>query len=271
MMRKMVYRGILVVLVAVFLFSGYKVASYYISAYTEGKVYDDLNQLVQNADKDKRPNDPSGSSGGSGSNEPLPPVYAESGRLYRYDALFEQNNDMVGWIQIPGTDQGYPLMQTPGDEEYYLRRNFKKKNAKTGTPFLDKDSDFENPNSRVMIHGHNLKSGGMFYPLMQYTKKSHWKKYPTLSVDTLYQQRTYQIVAVVRVDLAEAGHFAYYAYDNFTSEASYNGFMEDAKKASLYDTGITPVYGQQVLVISTCSYHVSGDGGRLAIIAVQTP
>jgi sortase B len=162
-------------------------------------------------------------------------------------------------------------MQTPGDEEYYLRRNFKKKNAKTGTPFLDKDSDFENPNSRVMIHGHNLKSGGMFYPLMQYTKKSHWKKYPTLSVDTLYQQRTYQIVAVVRVDLAEAGHFAYYAYDNFTSEASYNGFMEDAKKASLYDTGITPVYGQQVLVISTCSYHVSGDGGRLAIIAVQTP
>ena len=81
MMRKMVYRGILVVLVAVFLFSGYKVASYYISAYTEGKVYDDLNQLVQNADKDKRPNDQSGSSGGSGSNEPLPPVYAESGRL----------------------------------------------------------------------------------------------------------------------------------------------------------------------------------------------
>lgn len=287
MHKKLLYRLAMLLCVAVFLFSGYKVVSYYIEAKKEADLYQDLNQLVQDAEqegKDQANNqtgsgngnsssDGSGSSGDSDTDsKPVdPPLYAESGRLYRYEELYLQNQDMVGWISVPGTKQGYPVMQTPQDEEYYLRKNFYKKKSSGGTPFLDKDSDLEDPASRIMVYGHNLKSGGMFTPFTKYTKVSHWKKYPTFTFDTLYESRTYRIVAVVQVDITQAGHFAYYAYDRFSSAASFNGFLQSAKEAALYDTGVTAEYGQQMMIISTCSYHVSGTGGRLAIIAVQEP
>ena len=40
------------------------------------------------------------------------------------EGVYWQNNDTVGWINIPGTKINYPVMQTPEDPEYYLRRNF---------------------------------------------------------------------------------------------------------------------------------------------------
>ena len=282
MKKKWLYRLALSLCAAVFLFSAYRVGSYYFSARQEADLYDDLLQQVQDAEKEGQQNagqqpDSDPDSDVPGNDEPdkdelpadPPPLYAESGKLYRYDALYNQNPDLVGWIYIPGTDRSYPVMQTPKDEEYYLRRNFYKKKSNAGTPFLDKDSDLEDPNSRIMVYGHNLKSGGMFYPLTKYTKQSYWKKHPTFTFDTLYESRTYRIVAVVQLDLAEIGHFGYYAYDHFSSAASYNGFIQQAKEVALYDTGVTPTYGQQMMILSTCSYHVSGDGGRLVIIAVQ--
>ena len=261
MKNKWLYHAALTLCAAVFLFSAYRVGSYYFTAYQEANVYDDLNQLVQGSG--------TGGNNQTGDNEDEPPLYAESGRLYRYESLYQENNDMVGWITIPGADSGYPVMQTPDDEEYYLRKSFYKKKSNGGTPILDKDSDLEDPNSRIMAYGHNLKSGGMFYPLMKYTKASYWKKNPTFSFDTLYESRTYRIVAVVQLDLAQEGHFSYYADDYFSSEAAYNGFIQQAKEAALYDTGVIPSYGQQIMILSTCSYHVSGDTGRLAVIAVQ--
>ena len=44
-----------------------------------------------------------------------------------------------------------------------------------------------------------------------------------------------------------------------------NDFVNNAKKASLYDTGITAKYGEQLLTLSTCSYHTKN--GRFVIVA----
>ena len=41
--------------------------------------------------------------------------------------------------------------------------------------------------------------------------------------------------------------------------------MESSKKESLYDTGKTVKYGEQLLTLSTCSYHT--EDGRLAVVA----
>ena len=38
----------------------------------------------------------------------------------KYSALFEQNQDFIGWISIDGTNVNYPVMQTPNNPDYYL-------------------------------------------------------------------------------------------------------------------------------------------------------
>ena len=44
--------------------------------------------------------------------------------------LYAQNSDLVGWLEVVDTDINYPVMQTPNDPEYYLRRDFNKQDDK---------------------------------------------------------------------------------------------------------------------------------------------
>ena len=46
--------------------------------------------------------------------------------LPEYRKLYEENQDLAGWIRIEGTGIDYPVMQTLNDREYYLHRNFQK-------------------------------------------------------------------------------------------------------------------------------------------------
>lgn len=255
MKKRVLYSIVLGVCAVVFVFSAYQVISYYVTSHNEAKVYSGLKAQVT-AKLPEQQTDL--------------PKYADSGKLYCYDSLYEENHDLIGWVSIPDTQVDYPVMQTKENEEYYLRRNFHKKSASSGTPFMDQGSAPEDPYSCVIIYGHNMKSGDMFHELEQYTDKTYFETHPTIAFDTLYEQREYQIAAVVEVDLNDKSHFQYYAHDAFPSSDSYDAFLAQAKEEALYDTGVTGVYGQQMLILSTCSYAVSGDSGRLAVIAVQT-
>ena len=42
--------------------------------------------------------------------------------MEKYRALFNQNSDFVGWISIDGTNINYPVMWTPNNPNYYLKR-----------------------------------------------------------------------------------------------------------------------------------------------------
>ena len=39
-----------------------------------------------------------------------------------YDSLHSQNADYAGWLTVGGTAIDYPVMWTPSEPEYYLRR-----------------------------------------------------------------------------------------------------------------------------------------------------
>lgn len=57
--------------------------------------------------------------------------------LPAYRDLYEQNPDLIGWLTIDGTDIDLPVVQTPGNNEYYLRRGFDRLYATGGTLFMD--------------------------------------------------------------------------------------------------------------------------------------
>lgn len=49
---------------------------------------------------------------------------AEEKAAQEYNALKEKNPDFWGWIKIDDTALSYPVMHTPEEPEYYLRRDF---------------------------------------------------------------------------------------------------------------------------------------------------
>lgn len=47
----------------------------------------------------------------------------------------------------------------------------------------------------------------------------------------------------------------------------FDEYVAQARKAALYDTGVTAEYRDRLLTLSTCSYHT--DNGRFVVVAVE--
>ena len=53
------------------------------------------------------------------------------------------------------------------------------------------------------------------------------------------------------------------------SEKEFNDFVAECKKLAYYDTGITPVYGDKLICLSTCEYTHPQQNGRLVVAAYR--
>ena len=192
----------------------------------------------------------------------------EDGVLPQYQAVWEKNQDLAGWLSIEGTAIDYPVMHTAQDEEYYLRRAFDRSNSVSGTPFLAAGCFTGCGN--YIIYGHNMKDGSMFAALLNYADDTFWEEHPTIRFDTLEETGTYQVLAAFYIDvsLSEDGvAFPFYEYTGLRDEAIFQEYLAQVGDRALYSTGVTAEFGEQLLTLSTCSYNTSDE--RFVVVAKQ--
>ena len=197
----------------------------------------------------------------------LPPTSQETAEMPSpYENLKEENNDLFGWIKIAGTKVDYPVMYTPQEPEYYLRRAFDKSNSISGVPFLD--GNYVEGGNHYLIYGHNMKNGTMFHALLDYAKPEFWKEHPTITFDTLQENGIYTVIGVFysRVYYQdETDVFRFYSYPVLNDPELFQEYVDNVAAASLYDTGETVEYGDTLLTLVTCSYHTKN--GRFVVVA----
>lgn len=190
----------------------------------------------------------------------------KSKRILQLEELAKINNEIVGWLEIEGTNINFPVLQGK-DNDYYLNNNYKKEKAKTGSIFLDKEVDLKNGCYNYLIYGHRDTGGLMFEDLMKYKKEDFYKNHKKIRFTTLMQDSDYEIVSVFNSQVYykdEREAFKYYQFVNASDEKKYNKFVNSAKKISIYDTGVNAKYGDQLLTLSTCEY--SKKHGRFVIL-----
>ena len=184
----------------------------------------------------------------------------------RYQWLANLNPDFCGWLSVAETDLDYPVMYTPKEPEHYLRRGFDGKYAASGSLFIGEGSAPDS--SHVVVYGHNMKNGAMFGALMPYAKKDYWQAHPVISFTTLKKAGQYEVIGAFYSQVYTDGDedvFRYYRYTDLTKETVFNEYIRQVKAAALYDTGVTVQYGDDILTLSTCSYHT--DDGRFVVVA----
>ena len=187
-----------------------------------------------------------------------------------YKEWFQKNSDMVAWIKIPDTCVDYPVMWTPDDEEYYLRKDFDKKYDKTGTPFLDSESCMYPSSTNLIIYGHNFKDI-MFHDVLKYEDEEYFKAHPYLYLYGKDYEHVYAVMAAFlsRVYYTTDTCFKYYKLFNAGNEEEFLDFYNNVKELSFYDTGITAGYGDRFVTLSTCSDHLPGGVGRFVLVAKE--
>ena len=188
-------------------------------------------------------------------------------KMLQLQELKKENNDIIAWLKIANTKINYPVLQTT-DNEYYMTHNYKKEKSGDGSIFLDKDYDWNKPSDNLLIYGHNNKNGNMFQDLLKYENENYYKEHPTINFTTINEDSIYEIIAVFKSRVyykSEKNVFRYYYFINAENEEEYNYYVKESKKASLYNTGKTASYGEQLLTLSTCEY--SQEDGRFVIVA----
>ena len=194
----------------------------------------------------------------------------ETERMLKVKELKKENPDIIGWIEIEGTNINYPVLQGE-DDDYYLTHNYKKEKTKNGAIFLTSKYDWNIRNNNYIIYGHNkMSSDQMFSDLLKYVDEGFYNNHPIIRFTTEKDDKEYNIISVFKSRVyykSEKNVFRYYNFINSESEEEYNNFINEAKKVSLYNIEETTKFGQQLLTLITCSYHT--EDGRFVVIASE--
>lgn len=187
-------------------------------------------------------------------------------RMLKVEKLQEENEDIVGWIEIEDTNISYPVLQGK-DNEYYLNHNYKKEKSQKGSIFLDANYDWSIPSNNLIIYGHNIVNDLMFKDLLKYANEEFYKEHPVIRFTTKENDGEYEIISAFKSKVfnkSDTNVFRYYNFINAETEEEYNEFVENAKKVSLYDIEETTEYGDELMTLITCSYHTTD--GRFVVI-----
>lgn len=176
-----------------------------------------------------------------------------------FEALWEENEDIVAWIYGPDTQINNPVVQAE-DNEYYLRRLLDGSYNTAGTLFVDARSAEDFSDWNTIIYGHNMQNGTMFGSLHEYDDPAYYAAHPILYLFTPTQNYKMECLAgYLTTDDAEL-----YALES-TQEA-----REALIQTSLARSGFVSdaVLGEndRILTLSTCSFAY--DGARYVLLCI---
>ena len=156
-------------------------------------------------------------------------------RMLQVIELKKENPEVVGWLEIERTNISYPVCQADNND-YYLTHSYKKEKV----------------------------TGG----LIKYQDEDFYNDHKTIRFTTATEDATYEVMSAFNSRVYyqnEQNVFRYYYFVNAENKSEYDEFVENCKKESIYDTGVTAEYGDQLLTLSTCEY--SQKDGRFAVVA----
>lgn len=181
--------------------------------------------------------------------------------LARMEALYEENRDLIGWIEIP---QVLDLPVVYRDNSYYLTRDFYKRKNASGTIFLDENHKFKAATQNLLLHGHNMKDGTMFGHLVRYLQDiDYMKRNAFVRYDTLWEEQEYVVFAVLRVslDVKDERFFNYFTHPTFDSDEAFYAYVRQLQLRSEYAIPLDVEPQDALLTLSTCI-----DEDRLVIV-----
>ena len=262
-MKKIMFTVVVLVLLAAFGISAFMVVNYLADSRKQAAISDELSEIVSGQQAAATV---PGTSAAEATTETTEPT--EPGMLPGYKEIYEMNNHTVGWIKIEGTQVDYPVMQTPDEPNFYLNRDFYKEDSVNGSIYAREVCNINEPSDNITIFGHNMASGKMFAELHKYTDKKAWENNSLIFYDTLYEYHTYKIFAVFKTSANLGQGFSYHQFVDAETEEEFDEFVATCKKLAFYDTGITPVYGDKLITLSTCT-GPSINNDRLVVVAMR--
>lgn len=183
--------------------------------------------------------------------------------LSQFQRMQTVNQDIKGWLTVPGTNIDYPVLQsTKAKPDYYLHRNYKKQYAEAGSIYLQYDCKPQVSRSTV-IYGHHMLYDAMFTELSKYNNFSFWKAHQSFLYEDASGKHSYEIFAVLHV----SPNSFQFNRTEFADDADFARFLSALQGKAIYKTGVTVTEKDKIIMLVTCSYEQRN--GRTVVIGKQ--
>ena len=176
-----------------------------------------------------------------------------------FSELKANNSDVIGWIQVNGTNVNYPFVQT-NDNKFYLKHSFDKSYNTGGWIFLDyrNNSNLEDKNN--ILYGHRRQNLTMFGSLKGIINNG-WLNDTNnfvIKISNEKENSLWQVFSIYHIKTTSD-----YLKVNFDSDEDFLEFSDMLIERSLYNFNTKLTKDSKILTLSTC-YN---DEERMAIHA----
>ncbi len=198
-----------------------------------------------------------------------PEVQFPEGMLAKYAQLYAANDDLRGWISIPGLGINLPIAQG-SNNSYYLKRDIYGKYTRYGVPFFDyRMTDFDTLHRNTVVYGHNMRYDDLIFGMLENYRdiKKGFEVAPVIECNTIYGDHTWFVYAVFITNSEESDDNGYVLPYNFidVSDAKFESYIKEIDKRKFYTTGVDISVTDKILTLQTCCYDF--DGAQLIVVA----
>lgn len=173
-----------------------------------------------------------------------------------FAALQQQNPDVYAWIQVPGTEVDYPILQSSNDNTYYLNHTIDGEEKKEGAIFTENynTKTFEDPNT--VIYGHDMKNGSMFQSIHKYMDRSFFDNNRDIVIYMPDQILHYKIFAAYLTDNRHLlMNYNFWSKDEYQQYLNSIFSMRDMN--AFIDTSTEVTTEDKIITLSTCYAGIS--------------
>ncbi len=160
----------------------------------------------------------------------------------------KKNNDVVGWIQVSGTNINYPFVQTT-DNKYYLTKDINKNNNSAGWVFMDYRNNIKDFDKNTILYAHSRVNGTMFGSLKNIMNNDWYnnKLNHVIKLSTEYENTLWQVFSVYITPVVND-----YIQIEFNNSDRYLEFLNMIQKRSAYTFDVSLNNLDKILTLSTC-------------------
>ncbi|MFD0704264.1 class B sortase [Alloscardovia venturai] len=180
-----------------------------------------------------------------------------------FKQLQKRNPDVMGWINIYGTNVDYPVVQGH-DNEKYINTDALGEYSATGALFLDSrnSKNFDDFNS--IIYGHHVDSGVMFGHLSRFMDKKFFDSHKYGSIYYNGKQRGLEIFGVMEVDAYDGDIYN----PGIRGDAQRMQYLSNILAHTAHKRDISVGPHDSIVLLSTC--YLNATNGRHIVLAKIT-
>lgn len=189
-------------------------------------------------------------------------------RVIDFDTLKEINEDIVGWVYIPGTSVDYPILIGDTDDEY-LNKDMNGNSNSLGSIFSYSSTSKDLTDARTVLLGHNMRYHQMFGELKKYMKDDSYRASNTKMY--IYTEKRTIESSLFSIFVCNESDDLLWKGADISSGAYQDLLCEINERNQCLDVnldGLEDMYNNQSFSLATC-WGSSGTSDRLIVSFIE--